>query len=301
MLRLITFSRLCLLRDLPDDGLATAAAVAELSCVATNFDCHLLQRSPGAGPLDVLASDTQQAKLRQDVSDGGGNVVVVSSVDPSSVDFPEWLPVTHLGHSPVAQLTEALGQSSTDVGWQWIHIELPEDETADAWLAATLNGAVRLIADFPDDELIVTSVAGEAQTDHRFESLLWEGSIRVPLWFAQPGHLCGQVSQPTGSFDAFETLLAGGWVADALRSQSETGAVDLRSMINAPAERSIHLRHGQTDAVRSPDFFCVRVVDEYSEISTAVYGKPNDVWNVHDLSHEYPDVAEQAFADWPDN
>jgi len=57
--------------------------------------------------------------------------------------------------------------------------------------------------------------------------------------------------------------------------------------------RSIRIVHESGDAVRTDDFFFVRTILGNGTDRSALYAKPEDVWNVHDLSHEYPDVVEE--------
>ena len=62
---------------------------------------------------------------------------------------------------------------------------------------------------------------------------------------------------------------------------------------------SIRMTGEDYEAVRTPDFLCVRLHTEEFGEKTALYAKPHDVWNVHDLSHEFPQVAEELLLQLP--
>jgi hypothetical protein len=75
--------------------------------------------------------------------------------------------------------------------------------------------------------------------------------------------------------------------------------VDLRRFggeLSVIPPRSIRVSQDGSDAIRTPEFLFVRSQsDEFGE-QLALYGKPHDVWNIHDLSREYPDVVDELLA-----
>ena len=294
MTRLVTFSRLSLLREDRCADAAFLSGVDSLSTVATTFDCHLLQHTAGVRPLDVLGTDDQQRRLRAAVAGQKMTVQVVTPADSVCLEFPDWADVTVRTAAEPAVVAVLLSRPAADsaVAVDWIHIELPQHGGQTEWVAATLEAAADLSV-CEGGLLMVTAIDGEMSNHGRFESLLWEGSIRVPLWIREGSTGCSRVSQPTGSFDVLETVLSG------LNAPAESESVNLRQICARSARsplRSIRISRPDCEAVRTPDFLFVRAESEEFGEKLALYGKPHDVWNVHDLSHEFPDIVDELSA-----
>ncbi|MCH2209709.1 MAG: hypothetical protein MK110_00285 [Fuerstiella sp.] len=303
MIRLFTFDRLSLLRE---DHASTAlmrSAVDSLSTVTTTFDCHLLQRTSVDRPLDVLGTATQQTNLQAAAADRGIQVIVAAPAESAALDFPDWMNLTVRTDVDCPQVSSLMSPFRVDAqqpAVEWIHLVVSTRENEQEWIAACLDAARTAVSTCPGDTLMVTAVGGETADCGRFESLLWEGDIRVPLWIRDGQDTCRRVCDPTGSFDVLQTMLS-----NLQASADEPSAVpwfDLNSEGCDSGElppREIHLVIGDSSALRTEDFLFVRRQSAESGEKTALYGKPYDVWNVHDLSHEYPDVADELLARLP--
>ncbi len=298
MIRLVTLSRLSLLREPCEDDPSLSAAVDSLSTAAAAFDCHLLQSPGAARPLDALGTPDQQARLQEALAGRQTVVQLVTTSEQTHCSLPAWIsPVIRQVAEPdeVSQL--ASGASLSDVEFSWMHFEVTEDERFSDWVTAVLEMAATCILQVPDELLIVTSVAGESSDSGRFESLLWEGSIRVPLWLAGSGTEVCREHRPTGSHDVLETILS------ELTGQSAEGDTetprDLRTQLvghQESSDRRIRIVMPEAEAIRAPDFLIVRALAAESAERVALYEKPHDLWNVHDVSREYPEMADQLLA-----
>ena len=278
------------------------SAVAKLSTTATTFDCHLLQRQSVHRPLDVLGTADQQERLRATVADRAANVLVVTPHGTVPPEFPEWMNVsvrTEMDFRVAAVLSSQTGLAPDENALEWFHLELPEGEDRCRWIAESLEAAAAIQFECQRQTLIVTAIGGEVADHGRFESLLWEGDIRLPLWIRDRDTGCGRVSRPTGSFDVLETILS---CLEARETASTDQAVDLQLMFGELSEsqpRSIRITGEGYEAVRTLDFLFVRSHSvEFGE-KTALYAKPQDVWNVHDLSHEFPHVVDELLLQLP--
>ena len=300
MIRLLTLSRLSLLREERSHSPALVPAVASLSKIGTTFDCHLLQCSSGNRPLDALGTRDQQRRLRAAVAERGANVMVVTPEESVLLEFPDWIGIsTRTGAVPdvVAELFSQRVINSEAGALEWLHLEVPAGEDWLRWIVAAFEVVAAAASECPEDMLIVTATGGEAADHGRFESLLWEGVLRVPLWIGEGVNECRRVNRPTGSFDVLETVLSS--LNAAAESASIARSLDLRLISGGSSDvtpRSICIRFDGCEAIRTPDFFFVRSRSEGSGKTTALYSKPNDLWNVHDLSHEFPDVADELLA-----
>ncbi len=301
MIRLLTFSQLSLLRENPQVAEELARSLHQLSTIARTFDCHLLQRSSRSCIFDALGDDSQQTRFENTVGMHGSDVIVVSAGHSADAVFPEWMNADILTEQPVESVRKLVirtNDDSSDVRFQWTHVELPNDNAGLVWLQAALSAAVLVAQEHPDDRLVVTAVAGTDGDSNRFESLLWEENVRLPLLIGGKGIECERVSCPTGSFDILETLLA-----DFGEEAAPTGKdrpASLGGQLHEVPLRAIQVTQGEADAVRTSDFFLVRLTSELQGEQVALYGKPHDVWNIHDLSHEYPDVTDSLLAQLPE-
>ncbi len=294
----MTFSRLSLLREDRCSGASLVSPLASLSAVATTFDCHLVQCDAGIHPLDALGTSDQQRRLRAAVADQTATVQVVTPADSVCLEFPDWADVAVRTAAEPAMVAVLMSRRAIDstVALDWVHIELQDDEDQTQWIAATLEAAADL-AVCEGGPLIVTAINGEVADHGRFESLLWEGSIRVPLWIREGATGCGRVNQPSGSFDVLETVLSS--LNARAESESADESINLRLIRGGSSKlplRSIRISHQDCEAVRTPDFLFVRAQSEEFGEKVALYGKPHDVWNVHDLSHEFPDAVDELSA-----
>lgn len=292
--RLLTFNSLSLLREQPAGTEGMDSAVADLSAVSTTFDCHLLQRAAATRPLDVLGNAEQQDRLRAAMSGLAMNVGMVTEPSQGQSEVPAWMNAvarkTNTAEEAGVNVSEVFDSDSTDL--MWCHVEVPRDERWSLWVAACLQAAWKAGSERQKDILLVTATAGEAEDCGRFESMLWQGAIHVPFWIAAGATTFGRQPRPTGSFDVLETVLA---CLGASGPDAESQPCDLRDVLSTsdPVDRTIRLIHGNRDAIRTAEFFFVRSQSEESGEQTALYGKPHDIWNVHDVRREYPQVADE--------
>lgn len=298
MIRLLTFNSFSLLREDRSGNEAMATAVASLSSVATTFDCHVLQHPAHNCPLNSLGTQDQQAALRIAVSGQPVRVAVVTPGKSVDCEFPDWVDVSIQTEAESGVIVEWLSRpagASDGVALEWCHVNLSGEPDRVTWIAEALTAASAAVLAGADDTLFVTAVAGDVVDCGRFESLLWEGTIRVPLWIS--GYGGGRVTPPTGSFDVLGTILSS--LNAAPDATSDDLPVDLRrfgSELSVVPPRSIRVSQDGSDAIRTPEFLFVRSQsDEFGE-QLALYGKPHDLWNVHDLSREYPDVVDELLA-----
>lgn len=295
MIRLLTFNSFSLLREDCSGNEAMAAAVASLSSVATTFDCHVLQHPAHNFPLNSLGTHEQQAALRVAVSGQPERVAVVTPGKSVDCEFPDWMDVsiqTEAESTAVVEWLSRPARAADGLALEWCHVNLLGEPDRVTWITEALTAASAAVLAGVSETLVVTAVAGDVADCGRFESLLWEGTIRVPLWISGCGG--GRVTHPTGSFDVLETILSS--FNAAPDTTTDNRPVDLRrfgggSSIVPP--RSIRLSQPGSDAIRTPEFLFVRSQsDEFGE-QFALYGKPHDIWNVHDLSREYPGIVDE--------
>lgn len=299
MIRLLTFGRLSLLRERDTDA-AMAAEIDALSGVATTCHCHLLQRSASGHLLNALGTEQQQSRLQAALSGRSAEVRLLSAADEPGDQIPAWLsPVQERVQNP--QDVETLGAWWTtvdsDVEFRWLHLDPAAADPPGVWVAAGLRLAMQALAASAQETLIVTSTAGESEDSGRFESLLWEGSIRVPLWLAGDRTEPGWIHWPTGSHDVLETVLAA--VGASGQSSGPDSPMDLSKVSATDStgqQRRIQIADSRCDAVRTIDFMLVRERMEGLDGRVALYEKPHDLWNVHDVSREYPQVVDDLLA-----
>jgi len=177
---------------------------------------------------------------------------------------------------------------------QWIHVSSDVDQPA-----ADLVAALHALSDVPDtiDTLIVTSLAGSSEWEHlRFESLLNEDRIRLPLWLRTPSVSEGRCARMSGSHDILETILSALANGPDNGEASMADPLDLEAVFrnfDSTSERILRIDLVEGSALRTNDFLLARSESGDSEkLSIALYRKPFDMWNVHDVSHEYPDVVQ---------
>lgn len=299
MIRLLTFGRLSLLRERDDDA-STAAEIDALSGLATTCHCHLLQREASDHLLNALGTKQQQDRLQTALSGRSFEVRLLTAADEPDDRIPAWLsPVQRCVQSP--QDVEAQGawwvSTDSEVEFRWLHVDPSGVEQPGGWIAAGLRLAVQAAVAAAPQTLIVTSTAGETDDGGRFESLLWEGSIRVPLWLAGQRSEPGWIHCPTGSDDVLETVLSA--LGEPVASLEPDQPVDLHKVSaadRAVQDRLIRIAGRDCDALRTIDFMLVRERTDSVEGRVALYEKPLDQWNVHDVSREYPQVVDDLLA-----
>ena len=164
--------------------------------------------------------------------------------------------------------------------------------------------------------LITPLMGNEAPDSVRFQSLCFESLIKVPLWITDTDRECSRIQAITGSFDIAATL------ADLFgqRATNEVGSAVSRvidgdggsrhdddsptegdtrrlhgpaSLLTAvttpgqPSERSLLIESSTARAIRSRSFLFVTEREPSGSSRPRLYAKPDDGWNVNDVSSEY--------------
>lgn len=168
----------------------------------------------------------------------------------------------------------------------WIHHDTEPNDNHAARFESAIRSAEDLLQT-PADSLIITTVNGSApRSVDDFESILWESRIRVPLWVlscdlpsARCHSLCGSESLPN-------------LIAHLL--QNHDGATELTESSLLCPEPVLKIRRDDVTALRNDEFLYVQRQQsdqqppEFADSSEyALYAKPEDVWNVNDVSAEY--------------
>ena len=264
------------------------------------FENHYLQRPCTQCPVEALGGDTSFIRLRAMVATGGVSVRTVFIGDPfqeAPSQLPEWLNVAAItgdGADGVVSLPSEHMAQLRAADFSWVHAVLPAD--AGTYQLAHLITQAEQIASDTQDVLVVTFLGGGAVCKpDRFQSLLFEGDIRVPLWIRSSHSPC-RIQTLTGSFDILamiaDELDAGD--RDLSAQGSADGAANLLRFAGNPDEhqdRRLFVNAGGVAAVRTSDFLFARSGAGMDAVS-ALYAKPEDVWNVNDVSADYHEVVE---------
>ena len=159
---------------------------------------------------------------------------------------------------------------------------------------------------------IVTFLGGQPfEIPDRFETLLSECTIRVPCFLQQAQTEARRVGTISGTRDLCATILEAlkepcgdELIEESLPSADNDAPIPLqqllsgRSSLQCPNSRWIPIRGTEIRAVRSADFLYVEsaAAVEYpsdgQQASVALYAKPDDVQNVHNVAGDYPSVTE---------
>ncbi|MEQ9408541.1 MAG: hypothetical protein RIK87_12475 [Fuerstiella sp.] len=306
--RLITFERLPnpVSPDLPE---TLAQAVAALAEEWTVFESHYLQQ-PGISGItqpfdDWSAGCDLRDRFRSGQLSGVGFRSRVESAESEAL--PDWIS----WETPAASVGELLCPSAEtrqrmqDADFCWLHVAESVDESS----VGSLKQVVELISSWsagPRDLTLITALHGTvADQQTPFASLLWESRIRVPLWMHVADRPAVRVPIITGSFDIACTI--NNVLSGRSSSSAESPAVDaprdlvqLSDFVGCRMEREILIRLDRHEAVRTSDFLFVQQdpadhddAAVRTEKSSALYAKPEDIWNVNDVSGEYFEVAER--------
>ena len=318
--RLLTFDRL------PDGAFLQETsgigdAVDRLSTQAVCFENHYLQAQGIDSIFGASQSTTALEGLVAHVGSQGIRAAVLfhgtlAGLAEFRSHLPDCFSVYHLpadGATISGSLSPSDLQSLKQCGFVWVHCELSTLNADDELMVSVFEDHVAWCrdseGDFGESLTMVTTLFGAAPSaETGFESKLFEGQIRVPLWVVVKGLESSRVQTITGSFDVARTVI------EAL-SESESGVVssapephcaqDLRSIfIREPDDqsRTIRIRFGSVTAIRTSDFLFVNsgthddVPNASSSTDIALFAKPRDVWNMNDVSAEYMQVV-QEFAD----
>lgn len=300
--RLLTFDRLSL-TDL--DRLQPA--VSELSSQAAVFENHYL-RYPGFNAILGTQDATEFA--------GGDRIQAEIFVWPEASLFGDGFADEVQKQLPAGWKARALNDSASaasldewrgevcDRSFVWMHTAAADSEQ--------FESAVQLLQSICDDQslLMVTALRGADPSENEsmpFESLLPESQIRAPLWVQGTGMMGYRVQGITGSLDVMQTVrgvLSQHMFSESTAVSLATRSLNLLSLARWPGQqirRHVVIQSGAFVAVRTDNFLYVTEQSKVDDASvesptaarSALYAKPADVWNVHDVAGEYLDVVEE--------
>ena len=302
-IRLLTFRQLPLAVQTEDDS-EWQESFAQLADRSFSFENHYVQNLSTDDPLKILGTDDLWRQVTEYIRDANSYSATVSMNDEThpalqGIDWlcPESLNAdSFLNHDARMMEVEAQFQSAN---FAWLHIDAEIDQLTADLFSKTVEVAVKWKDEAPEDILIITSLQGNSpDCPAPFESMLYEGRIKVPLWIVATGG-SRRVQALTGSHDVAVTI------QDAFTEQDgeqpgEGGSVSLLSIVDTEAQdadRTITILGDNIKGVRSRQFFYVEhteTAEAHDSVTRhALYSKPEDVWNVHDVSGEYPDVIDQ--------
>lgn len=282
--RLLTFDWLPFTDDLSASE-AVYDAMDRLSADGAFFENHYLQKSGFSGITQGLLPSGAE-------DDFGGRLLIFGSGGTAATElseFPESLRAEFCG--PVPETLDV-----PDEDFCWLHFE-----SGEAAAGMGFEAMQPLIDSILQQQcvVVVTSLFGRAQLAGRFESLLAESLIRAPLWVLGTGQDCSRVQGVTGSCDVGHTIRQ--LLRRPITRQSPLGhePTDLVSFCAEPGQiltRKLMIEHEGSEAVRSDDFLLVRCPPcpgaEFAEYQTALYSKPEDVWNLNDVAGEYHAIVD---------
>ncbi|MEZ6059542.1 MAG: hypothetical protein R3C19_04185 [Planctomycetaceae bacterium] len=247
------------------------------------FENHYLQRPAVAEPRDVFG-DTH-------VLDNAQRLVLTAS-SPAGDEF----------------LSEADRRRLADAALAWLHVQMPDtDESSGFGVREYIGRAVSEAESLcrQHDILILTACCGLTAPDlGRFETLLPEAAIRVPLLLMTGTRDARRVQTITGSFDLAPTLADALTLSPPDAGNSSVSPVSLLRILNSPREfagRCLVIETAESLAIRNAEFLFVQHRTDLVESKSrggsdrpvALYAKPEDVWNVHDVSVEYPEAVRE--------
>ncbi|MCP4174406.1 MAG: hypothetical protein GY758_26950 [Fuerstiella sp.] len=265
------------------------------------FENHYLQRPVAKGPFEALGADTSFTRLHASVANSSVSVRTVligNACETATPQLPEWLNATAItgdGADGMPGLPNEYVAQLRTTDFSWVHAVLPA--AAGVEQLSHLVTQAQQIASDAQGVLIVTFLNGGAVCKpDRFQSQLFEGDIRVPLWIQSPHPPC-RIQALTGSLDIPMTLAdeldAGD--RDLLAQGSVDGAANLLRFAENPGsrqDRRLFVNADGTTAIRTSNFLFVQTGAEPDAVS-ALYAKPEDLWNVNDVSAEYHEVVEE--------
>ena len=303
---LLTFDRLPN-RQLTGDEAALTQAYESLDAVSASFENHYLQQ-PG---VDGVLSSPVWPQLMRGLQKEGLNIQWLQDQD-SVLPLNETIAAFTTVSS--TQTIEAIAEPRKTPGLRWVHVALPAEDESAAERFTQLTQA--MIAGDWSTALITPLMGNEAPDSVRFQSLCFESLIKVPLWITDTDRECSRIQAITGSFDIAATL------ADRFgqRATNEVGSAVSRvidgdggsrhdvdsptegdtrrlhgpaSLLTAvttpgqPSERSLLIESSTARAIRSRSFLFVTEREPSGSSRPRLYAKPDDGWNVNDVSSEY--------------
>lgn len=286
--RLLTFDWLPFTDDLSASE-SVYEAMDSLSADGVFFENHYLQKAGFRGVTDGFSLSKGDGDIRNRLLLFGSGTEPAIDVD----SLPELL-------NPELRLSLAELSDLPDDDFCWLHFEAAPEEAGGGEFETVLP----LIQSLLEQRCVVfvTALSGKAQPPGRFESLLAESLIRAPLWMLGTGEDSGRVQAVTGSCDvgySIQQLVKQGASEAGVKSQPGQEPVDLMELCVGPGQllnREVLIERDCVRAIRCNDFLLVdrppSVDAELVERRTALYAKPEDVWNLNDVAGEYQAVAD---------
>ena len=289
-------------RQLAGEDSPFTQAYERLDSTSAFFEQHYLQ-SPGMEA--ILGNSVAVAKLEHFLADNPVSALALS-VGSNHADGWENLPRGFQSEfvSDIANLN-AESASGTNGGIVWLHCLLDPAQT-EAEQRTQFDQCLNWCREqrgATESLLVVTSINGHEPPDIPFESVLFDGSVRVPLWIEDGTRQASRVQCSTGSYDVIPTLLH--WIGSPqnkthdLSQETIRQPVSLAELIQRTGEhpkRIIDIRAKQVMAVRTDDFMFCQGLDEQDPpneylLPPGLYSKPEDVWNIHNVAAEYYDLV----------
>lgn len=164
--------------------------------------------------------------------------------------------------------------------------------------------------------MVISGRTGQSNPplERPFDVLVEEESLRAPAFVEHPAFSRFSLQTLTGSHDLLSTLIlhAGGAVAGPISVSTNSGnaegaiinpdgtSIDLRTAIREPGRdviRNLRLQAGNVRAIRNNDFLYAAVLNQDSSSGLmdqeGLFEKPQDYWNVHDVSNEYLEITDR--------
>ncbi len=302
--RLITLAKLPGLQSLPPES-PLSAAFDELSAGSVVFENHYLQQQGMASILAILESN------KQFIGAMAGRtraccVVPEGELRQTLEDLPSWLNASIVQADLTRNnllIDNKLLSGLQEADFAWLHFDtgLSDDDADAATMVAATNAAKELSTE-PNDVVLLTVLHGNAPPDVlAFESLLWEGQVHVPLWMKCSDLSPRRLQSCTGSDDVGHTIVT--LLQPELTSNLER-PMPIRSPINllgaaaSPDElrdREIVVYTETAIGLRTSNFLYARKSNGQAP-AMALYAKPEDLWNVNDVSAEYLEISDRYAA-----
>lgn len=223
---------------------------------------------------------------------------------PGLSNGPDWSElVADFGQTGPRSFSQLLQTEQKDLtGFTWASADL---EGSDEESAAQFGRIVDRVRAGDWSLVFLTSLNGQPQPENtRFATSCFEGLIRVPLWVLANDYASNRIQALTGSYDLATTvrqLLTDAPVDSTSLSHTvvEPNEGEQKRRLSKPIslvkvmedpghsdERLLEIRLNGGRAIRSDSFLFVRPEPE-QESDAVLYAKPDDCWNVHDVSSEY--------------
>lgn len=300
--RLVTFDWLPFTDDLSASE-ALFDAMDSLSAESVFFESHYLQRQGVSGIVDgfrdaVVWHNNSVPRYSVCCFDVPGRSSLVDEFAAASDQIK--LEVSATPREASAPFAEEMAVHAEDPFF-WMHFVAGPDVSD----GVGLDSVLPLIQQLREQQcvVLVTSLFGRQAEPTRFESRLPEALIHAPLWLVGTREDSARVGGVTGSFDiglTIEALLTGSRTLTQPEIHNSAAPLDLCRPAGRPGlsvDRALLIQWSQWVALRTNEFLLVhmRSLDgsESEDADSSLYAKPEDVWNVNDVSSEYHDTFEQ--------